>query len=228
MSKSIAAYLEPLEKAFEGNADDSIASGAKSYMKNVSEFYGIPAPLRRSLLKQFISENGYPQAEQLDDLISHCWQMPQREWQYIAMELAEKLIRGCDDTFLTHAEFMITNKSWWDTVDFVSPNIVGFIFKKYPETRNITIEKWMLSGNKWLQRACLLHQLRYGANTDMEMLFALCERLAAHPDFFIRKAIGWSLRQYSKFNAADVRTFVQTHTLSPLSCKEALKVVGAR
>jgi 3-methyladenine DNA glycosylase AlkD len=86
----------------------------------------------------------------------------------------------------------------------------------------------MQSGNLWLQRSCLLHQLRYNKTTDQDLLFTLCERLANHPDFFIRKAIGWSLRQYSKAFPEAVIDFVNTHELSNLSRKEALKVINKK
>jgi 3-methyladenine DNA glycosylase AlkD len=85
----------------------------------------------------------------------------------------------------------------------------------------------MQSGNLWLQRSCLLHQLRY-KNTDGGLLFDLCRRLADHPDFFIRKAIGWSLRQYSKTSSEAVIAFVNNNKMSNLSRKEALKVINKK
>ena len=83
----------------------------------------------------------------------------------------------------------------------------------------------MDSGNMWLQRVCLLFQLKYGKNTDKELLFSLCKQLSGHQDFFIRKAIGWALRQYSKYEPIAVINFTETHSLSGLSRREALKVI---
>jgi 3-methyladenine DNA glycosylase AlkD len=108
----------------------------------------------------------------------------------------------------------------------VAPNIAGAIFRKRPERIADQIESWMNSGNLWLQRSCLLFQLRYRKDTDEALLFDLCKRLSVHKDFFIRKAIGWSLREYSKTNPAAVLDFANTHELSPLSYKEAVRLIS--
>lgn len=224
----IEQYFADLKRSFELNANPVIASGAKAYMRNKSEFYGIPSPLRKQLLKSFIAKAGYPPIEQIEESVHFAWDQPQREWQYIAMEIAEKTLKKADGSFINLAEWMIINKSWWDTVDFIAPNIAGILFKRYPEIKTQCIESWMQSGNLWLQRSCLIHQLKYNTTTDKVLLFNLCERLANHPDFFIRKAIGWSLRQYSKAFPELVIDFVNTHELSNLSRKEALKVIGKK
>ncbi len=221
-------YFAELKSAFEKHANPTIAAGAKAYMRNKSEFYGLPSPLRRQLVKEFIAHSGYPSYEQLEEMVRYAWEQPQREWQYAAMEIVEKSLKKADPGLLDLAEWMITNKSWWDSVDFVAPNIVGALFKKFPEVRMLYIEKWMNSGYLWLQRSCLIHQLHYNKTTDQELLFTLCERLANHPDFFIRKAIGWSLRQYSKTFPDAVVAFVNTHEMSNLSRKEALKVINKK
>jgi len=222
----IENYFAELKDSFEKNADPANAASAKAYMRNKSEFYGLPSPLRRQLLKDFIAKSGYPPYEQLEKMIHYAWAQPQREWQYAAMEIVEKFAKKADPGLLDLCEWMITNKSWWDSVDFLAPNIAGVIFKKYPEIKMQYIENWMQSGNLWLQRSCLLHQLRDNKTADRALLFNLCERLASHPDFFIRKAIGWSLRQYSKTFPEAVIEFVNLHELSNLSRKEALKVIN--
>lgn len=224
----IETYFAELKSAFEKHADPYIAAGAKSYMRNLSEFYGLPSPLRRQLTKEFLAKSGYPPYEQAEEMVRYAWEQPQREWQYAAMEIIERYVRKADQNLPDIAEWMITNKSWWDSVDFIAPNIAGVLFKNHPEIKNQYIEKWMQSGNLWLQRSCLLHQLRYNKTTDEVLLFNLCERLANHPDFFIRKAIGWSLRQYSKSFPEAVIGFVNTHKLSNLSHKEAMKVINKK
>lgn len=224
----IEQYFTALRSAFEKYANPVIAAGAKAYMRNLSEFYGLPSPLRRQLTKEFIAKSGYPPYEQLEVLVHYAWEQPQREWQYVAMEIAEKYVNKADHDLIDLAEWMITNKSWWDSVDFVAPNIAGTLFKRYPEIKMQYIEKWMQSGNLWLQRSCLLHQLRDNKTADRDLLFYLCERLSDHPDFFIRKAIGWSLRQYSKSFPHAVIDFVNSHQLSNLSRKEALKVINRK
>jgi len=224
----IEQYFAALQSSFDKHANPAIAAGAKAYMRDKSEFYGVPSPLRRQLTKEFIAKSGYPPSGQLEEMVHYAWEQPQREWQYTAMEIVGKSVKKADQGLLDLAEWMITHKSWWDSVDFVAPNIAGVLLNKYPEIKMQYIEKWMHSGNLWLQRACLLHQLRYNKTADRALLFNLCERLANHPDFFIRKAIGWSLRQYSKAFPEAVIDFVNTHELSNLSRKEALKVINKK
>jgi len=221
----IEQYFAELIVAFEKNADPDRAASAKAYMRNKSEFYGLTSPVRKQLVKEFIAKAGYPSYYQLEEMVHFAWEQSQREWQYTAMEITEKFVKKADQSLLYLAEWMITNKSWWDSVDFVAPNIAGILFKKFPEAKMHYIENWMQSGNMWLQRSCLIHQLRYNKTADRALLFNLCERLADYPDFFIRKAIGWSLRQYSKDFPESVIDFVNKHELSNLSRKEALKVV---
>jgi len=224
----IEQYFAELQIAFEKHANPVLAAGSKAYMRNLSEYYGLTSPLRRKLTKEFIARSGYPPYEQLEEMVHFAWQQPQREWQYVAMEIVEKSVKKADQSLLDLAEWMITNKSWWDSVDFIAPNIAGVLFKRYPEIKMQYIEKWMQSGNLWLLRSCLLHQLRDTKTADRALLFNLCERLADHPDFFIRKAIGWSLRQYSKVFPEAVIDFVNSHKLSNLSRKEALKVINRK
>ena len=222
----IEHYFADLACSFKNHAQPSVAAGYRAYMRNKSEFYGIPSSLRRQLVKEFIVKAGYPAMEQLEEMVHFAWEQPQREWQYTAMEIAARSVKKADQRLIDLAEWMITNKSWWDSVDYIAPNIAGMLFFRFPETRMIYMENWMLSGNMWLQRSCLIHQLRYNNLLDSALLFNLCERLAEHPDFFIRKAIGWSLRQYSKYSPEAVIDFVNHHELSNLSRKEALKVIN--
>jgi 3-methyladenine DNA glycosylase AlkD len=224
----VAGYFDKLAAAFEQHADPDIAAGAKAYMRNISDFYGLPSPLRRKLVQTFLQQEGYPTVENLESLVHYTWEQPQREWQYTALDITGRMLKNGGPGMLDLAEWMIIHKSWWDSVDFIAPNIAGALFKQFPETRTVYIEKWMASGNLWLQRSCLLHQLKYGKTTDQALLFDLCRRLSGHPDFFIRKAIGWSLRQYSKSSPKAVLDFVNTHDLSNLSRKEALKVINRR
>jgi len=224
----IEQYFFELTLAFEKHANPSTAAGYKAYMRNKWDYYGMSSPVRRQLVKDFISKAGYPSYELLEEVVYFAWEQPQREWQYVAMEFVAKAVNKSDASMLDLAEWMITNKSWWDTVDYIAPNIAGMLFKKYPTTKMQSIENWMQSENLWLQRSCLIHQLRYNAEADRALLFNICERLAGHPDFFIRKAIGWSLRQYSKAFPEAVIDFVNSTKLSRLSRKEALKVITKR
>jgi len=123
---------------------------------------------------------------------------------------------------------MVINKSWWDTIDFLSPKIVGEYFKLYPETIENQIEKWIHSNNMWLQRSCLIFQLKYKETLNTQLLTHIIQSLLCSKEFFINKAIGWILREYSKTNPQWVIKFVHTNTLNTLSKREALKFINRK
>ena len=122
-------------------------------------------------------------------------------------------------------EELITTKSWWDTVDILAIHVVGPILKAHPKEIRKWNKRWMTSDNLWLNRTAILFQLTWKEETDKELLFANIERHADHKDFFIRKAIGWSLRTLAETDPAAVKAFVRSHTLAPLSEREALRKI---
>jgi 3-methyladenine DNA glycosylase AlkD len=146
----------------------------------------------------------------------------------VAVGLLMEYIKKPEKDIIGLLEFMIVNKSWWDTVDGIAGWLVGPLFKKCPELIEPKTTQWMNSGNIWLQRTCLLFQLNYKKSTDTELLFCFIEELSGDTSFWIRKAIGWVLREYSKTNPDAVLKFVNSHQLSSLSRKEALKVIGRK
>ena len=118
---------------------------------------------------------------------------------------------------------MIINKSWWDTIDFVSPKILGKYFEIYPEEIEKTIQKWLNSNNIWLQRSCLLFQLKYKNKLNKFLLKKIINSLSNSNEFFINKAIGWILREYGKTNKNWVINFIKETDLNKLSVREGLK-----
>ncbi len=195
----------------------------KKYMKDLFEFYGIKSPIRRELYKQHKQQSGLIPKDQATEIMKWCWQAPQRDYQYFAMEFLGKVAKKADREIIGLYEYMITHKSWWDTIDYIASNLVGVYFTLYPELIEEYTSKWMDSDNMWLQRVCLLFQLKYKSRTDTRLLEKFILRLSGSKEFFIRKAIGWSLREYSKTNPDYVKTFVSEHQLSGLSEREALK-----
>lgn len=223
MSGEIHPYWLTLRQLFEQAANPDTAAGAAAYMKNISSFYGIKAPERRALMKDFIASEGLPSTETLEDITKSAWMQEQREFQYAAMEVLHRVRHKTDEKALSLYEWMIVHKSWWDTVDFIASNLVGGFFQDSPSLRDSTIAAWMKSDNMWLQRTCLLFQLKYKTKTDEKLLFSLIRQMAHHPAFFIRKAVGWSLREYAKTQPQAVSAFVASTPLSGLSKREALK-----
>ncbi len=119
---------------------------------------------------------------------------------------------------------LITTKSWWDTVDTLAAHTVGPLVAAHPELAD-TMDAWVGDENMWLSRTAILHQLRYKERTDAERLFRYCTARAGHKDFFIRKAVGWALREYAYTDPDGVRAYISEHrdNLSPLSVREASK-----
>jgi len=218
-------YIENLIAILEKNANPEKAAPMKKYMKEKFEYFGIMAEPRKELFKNFISENGIPEEENLSKIVHQCWECPQREVQYFGMELVNKHINKSVKEIIELLEFMIITKSWWDTIDGIAANFVGTLFKRFPEMIIPYTEKWMNSGNIWLQRSTILFQLKYKEKTDSKLLFKYSKLLSVSKEFFIRKAIGWALREYSKTNPEEIIKFVSENELSPLSKREALRKI---
>ncbi|HEX8548488.1 MAG TPA: DNA alkylation repair protein [Cytophagaceae bacterium] len=219
-------YIATLGAEFERNSNASIALEQKAYLRNQFEFYGIKTTERRELLKPFLSKDHLPLKSQLLDIIKKLWGKPQRDYQYFGQELAYKYIKQLEIDDLAMFEYMVTNKSWWDTVDFIANKLMGEYFKKFPDEKVHYVNKWLHSGNIWLQRSALLFQLKYKENIDLTLLSSTIERLVESKEFFINKAIGWVLREYSRTNPEWVRVFADQTELSPLSRKEALRLIS--
>jgi len=219
-------YFGRILHTFKSASDPENAYHMKAYMKHQFDFLGIKSQERRSLSQPFLNKNALPPFEEGWPVIRKLWVLPEREFQYLAMEWASKYNRLAEKSWIDHYHYMITYKSWWDTVDFISVNLVGPYFRKYPEMIGKITGKWMISGNIWLQRSCLLFQLKYKTDTDTELLTSFIHPLAGSREFFIAKAIGWSLREYSKTNPDWVRSFISTHALQPLSKKEGLRRIS--
>lgn len=209
----------------ELRANPKNAARQKAYMRNQFDFFGLKALEQADLRREFLKARGLPPVDELRTIIRELWQQPEREFQYFGMMMLEKYIKKVDADFISLLEFMITTRSWWDTVDMIAARLVGVHFKRFPAQISVYTEKWMASGNFWLQRTALLFQLKYKKDTDTDLLFDFIERLAGEDEFFIRKAIGWALREYSKTDPEAVINFVENHELKPLSRKEALRVV---
>lgn len=218
-------YISLLQKTFQEKANPQRAKQQEKYMKDKFPFYGITAVERRQLQKPFLVKEYLPEKEEAFTMVKDLWKKPQRELHYFAQELIHKYHKQQELLDIELYEFLITNNSWWDTVDFIAANLVGNYFKQFPKQRKLIINKWMQSGNIWLQRTCLIFQLKYKQKTDVKILSSGIEQLLGSQEFFINKAIGWALREYSKTNANWVVEFVENHKqLANLSKREALRL----
>jgi len=220
-------YTLSLKALFEENADPAKAGPMKKYMRDQYEYLGIKSPQAAALLSGHIKEHGLPPLEKLDVILRELWSLPQREFQYAAMNLMERLDKKLNEEFIITIEYLITTKSWWDTVDLLAGHAVGSQFKRFPKVKEKYLKKWRNSNNLWLRRTTLLFQLGYKKETDFDLLCELIKENLGSEEFFINKAIGWALRQYAHTNPAPVKKFVKaTKELHPLSRREALKNIG--
>ena len=158
-------------------------------------------------------------------IIKILWEKPEREYQYFSQELLYKYHKKIDVDDIKIFEYMITHKSWWDTVDLISSKLVGEYFKIFPSERNKYINKWLSSNNMWLQRASVLFQLGYKKELDTDLLSYIISSLLGSDEFFINKSIGWILRQYSRVNPKWVVEFVEKTELDKLSVRESLRLI---
>jgi 3-methyladenine DNA glycosylase AlkD len=216
--------LARLTAVYPAGGDPVRAAEAGAYMKDIAPFLGIRTPERRALSRTVLEGTPRPDERDCTAIALRCWQLPGREYQYFAVDYLRRYAGRLSSAFLPVARRLIVTDPWWDTVDLLAAHLVGPLVAADPQLKSV-MDEWSGHRDKWLVRTALLHQLRYRDATDAPRLFAYCLRQAGHPDFFVRKAIGWSLREYAKTDPAAVRDFVERHrdVLSPLSVREALK-----
>lgn len=219
-------WFDEIIDACQSLANPEKAIGMKAYMKNQFEFLGISSPERKELVSSFRKDKKISPDDRFWQLIEKLWKSPFRECQYIAIDLMTPLAKKMDCSNVPILEQLILTKSWWDTVDGLAPNIAGAIFKKDINCRNNYVYRWMESKNIWLQRSSVIFQLKYKKETDWDML---CEAILKHDtssEFFVRKAQGWALRNYSSIQPQAVISFVEANPqLSGLTKKEALRKI---
>ena len=218
--------LDKLEAKFRDSADPERAFQMKKYMKDRYPFFGIQANPRRAICSEFLKEYGLPEKEILFDVVRQLWEKEEREFQHFGAELANRFKKNIEENDLEMFRWMLVHKSWWDTVDFIAANLVGNYFRVFEKQAETVMKEWLESGNMWLQRTTLIFQLKYKKATDVNLLSLQINSLKHSKEFFIRKAIGWSLREYSKTDPAWVSDFVSKTQLSPLSTREAMKRIN--
>ncbi|MBR7800650.1 DNA alkylation repair protein [Undibacterium fentianense] len=219
------AYFEQIQTLLHANANPQRAVEMRAYMRNQFEFIGINTPLRRQLVRSLGSLKWtHDDALQLAQAL---WTLSSREYQYVAIDLLARHKKGLQLLDIPILLELAQNKAWWDTVDGLAA-IVGDVVRLglgQQVSAQQQMDQALESSSMWVRRIAMLHQLGWRTQTDADRLFSYALRLAPEPDFFIRKAIGWALRDYARWNPATVQKFVHAHSssLSPLSAREALK-----
>ena len=212
---------EDVFQVFRSHANPEKAKQMSAYMRDQFPFLGIQTPHRKALSKEIIKQLT---SEPVNwDFVNNCWKQPEREFQYVALDYLAKAKQQLTPKDIPRLKHLAVTKSWWDTVDGLD-QVVGDIALRHPEV-NDTLLAWSKDQNFWLRRIAIDHQLGRKTNTNMELLAAIIQNNLGQSEFFINKAIGWALRDYSKTNPAWVKSFLMRHEaeLAALTKKEAAK-----
>ena len=193
----------------------------RQYMRNKYLFIGIKKPEQALVFKDIYKK--YGKTEDWYEVSSELFAMPEREFQYVAIEYLWKAKKSWDSRVPLLVHRWVDENSWWDVVDVLGPKVLGLYFQRFPQELSEWILLWMKSPNFWHQRLCILFQFGYKKQTDLTLLSTIILSLNTSKEFFIQKAIGWSLRQYARTDPEWVLNFVDHHPLMPLSKREALK-----
>ena len=216
-------YVARLRNLLEAHADEAYAVEMKAYLRNQFEFFGMRSPERKVIFNDFIGRHGIPGIDGLRDVADILFEEEEREFQYFGIEAAGLLKKSWTPESIDLFESMAVRKSWWDSVDYIKSACLRDYFLRFTELRGEITERWIDSGNIWLQRLSVIFQLGYRDRTDRDLLERNITRLADSSEFFVQKAIGWALRDYARTDPEFVLRFVDRNKLKPLSRREALK-----
>ena len=224
MTNQFQNSLNKLTLLLQSRANRDNAVHMSAYMKNRFSFFGIKTPERRKLTREWWTKFPIASESELLNLANELWNLEQREFHYVGSDTLKKYKSMLTPSALNTLKRLIIDNSWWDTVDTLAAHPIGQIIFNYPESGQI-MDIWIEEDNMWVRRAAILHQLQFKIKINENRLFYYCEKCMDEKEFFVRKAIGWALRQYSYTNMKSVLDFVHTHEdrLSPLSKREAMK-----
>lgn len=229
MSGSGVELVDALRSALQTGADAERAVGQQRYMKSEMPFLGLTSPGRRALVRPVLADPGLrlESRGEWEGAVHSLWDGAGfREERYAALDLLRhRTYRSWrDPDLMPLVEHLVVSGAWWDLVDELS-NVVGEVLVVDPEGEGLRMREWSEREDLWLRRSAIISQLRHKDHTDTVLLEAVIEPNLDDPQFFIRKAIGWALRQYARTDPVWVQSFVDRHThrLSGLSRREALK-----
>jgi 3-methyladenine DNA glycosylase AlkD len=224
MSKFQRYIINEISSELPKLADKKVAFGAAAYMKGIAPFLGVSAPIRRKLFKEIFKEAPTPTSDELGKTARALWRLDEREYQYAAIDMIAYFIATADRSFLKdHVEFLLSHKSWWDTVDSLGSAAISPLTVKYP---SVTLMRaWSNSPNMWINRAAIQHQRGRKTETDIALLFEILNAHSHQNEFFIAKAIGWALRDLSRIDNRAVQQFLASHPhLNNVAVREAKKL----
>jgi len=222
MPEQLAAQIQHTLVAL---ADPARAVAMRAYLRGQFPFLGIPTPARRAALKPLLKADF--DRNRLLTVADVLWRLPEREYRYAAIDLLARHVGRLDLSAVAPLLALAQREPWWETVDGLA-GIVGDVVRaarRNDPDAQATMDAALRHDCLWVRRIAMIHQLGWRLDTDTTRLFAYAEALAPEGDFFIRKAIGWALRDYARWNPQAVRDFVTAmgERLSPLSAREATR-----
>lgn len=219
-------FCSDLEADFQNASNSELAIPMENYMKNNFTYFGIKTEKRRAIFKSNYEQNKSEVKSNFRAIAWELFQMKEREFHQAAIDL---LVKEFKKNFVLEdiqlIEKLIITNSWWDSVDTIAKYILGGYLLQFPSETLKVIERFSNSENMWLNRSAILFQLSYKDKTNFEILKSECEKHKNSNEFFIQKAIGWALRDYSRFNPKGVEAYVNSTNLKPLSRREALRLL---
>jgi 3-methyladenine DNA glycosylase AlkD len=223
--------LPRLRKALRRAGDPLKAAAMQAYMKSAMPYHGVPTPLLRQIFKTTFADLQFPSAAEWQMQVLELWRQARfREERYAALHLAGDRRASTFQTpgAMTLYEELIVSGAWWDYVDDIASHRVGPILRHHPASMRRKMLAWSRSADIWKRRTAIICQLGFKEETDLALLYTCIEPSLGSREFFLRKAIGWALRQYAWTDPSEIKKYVrlQRAHLSPLSIREALKNVG--
>lgn len=215
-----------LSRKLKNHATEENVIPMQAYMRDQFPFHGIKSEARKAVTKNFYNEHKQVLVPQVREFAMACFEQPYRELHYSAQELLQRVQKDkwlqSDFDYLC---YLALKHPWWDTIDFIAKHLLGNYFTLHTRDKKRQIAWLNAHGSLWLNRSAILHQLSYKQDTDEELLYECCRYHMKDPEFFIQKAIGWSLREYAKVNPESVVQFVTRHEteMSKLAYREATK-----
>lgn len=208
-------------------ADPRKAAEMQAYMKSEMPFHGVQKPARRALNRKLFTEYALANRQSFTEAALALWREAAfREERYVALDLTghRAYARWQDPDLLPLYDELVVSGAWWDFVDEIAIHRIGPILRREPAVLTPVMREWAGDSDRWRRRTSVICQVGSRAETDTELLAYTVEATIDDPDFFLRKAIGWALREYAKTNPGWVRRFVDAHPgLSGLSRREAVK-----
>ena len=209
---------------FEENRNELLAESMSKYMQDKFRFLGVRGATRTEIYKKYFPEARKSKA--IDwDFIENCWNKEEREFQYVVVYYLKAMQKFLKREDISRLKYLIVTKSWWDTVDLLA-KVVGSLVIRIEGYDQIMLE-WSKDGNIWLKRVAILYQLSLKDKVDEIILDKILVNNLGDNEFFINKAVGWALRDYSKFNPEWVREFIKKNkdNMANLSIREASKYI---